>query len=647
MSKFFKKYRLKTFTNDNDKNFKIIFNSAPVGMLIVGKDLIINEANKSAQELLGGSINIFDKKIGEGLKCINSYSNENGCGFGEVCKNCTLRKYLNNVYQTDTLQHGIESNFKILDQGKEKKVWYRLNIDSIVINGEKKLIVSVDDVTEKKENEKNLEIAKEAAEAGKRSKSEFLTNMSHEIRTPLNGIIGMINLTKLSDLNEEQNENLNIAKKCAYSLLSMINGILDFSKMESGKMIINNDEFDINKLMEEIIMSNASEAEEKGIYLAYNLNNVINERLIGDSYKLRQILNNLINNAIKFTASGKVIITVKRVSLEDKCVKLNFSIEDTGIGINEKDIERLFRVFSQLDASDTRKYGGTGIGLAISKQLVEIMGGHICVKSKKGKGSIFSFSISFKKSENKVIHSELEDSSCKASRKLNILLAEDKNVSQLFTIKTLNRIGHDVKVANNVGEVVDIIGKENFDLVLMDVEMSEMQGVKATAILRNKEKEMNKHIPIIALTANTLNVDREKYLSLGMDNCISKSFHIKELYKCIENTYLKFNSGYSSEKIENEPIYIVSNYMKKLKTILEENHGSSKIPLKNVEKFAHIIKEEAIKINTPWMKTRAFKLELAARRESVLEISEIYSSLKNEFNDYMEKEGDKNENINS
>ncbi len=532
MSKFFKKYKLKTFTNDNDKNFKIIFNSAPVGMLILDKDLRINEANKSAQELLGGSINIVNRKIGEGLKCINSYSNEDGCGFGETCKDCTLRKYLNDAYQSNILQHGIENNLKILDQGKEKKVWYRLNIDSIVINSEKKLIVSVDNITEKKENEKKLEIAKEAAEAGNRSKSEFLANMSHEIRTPLNGIIGMINLTKLSDLNEEQRENLNMAKDCADSLLNIINGILDFSKIEAGKMIINNDEFDINVLVEEIVRTNASEAEEKGIHLIYNLSNFINEMLIGDSYKLKKILENLISNAIKFTESGEVILTVKRISLENKYVKLNFSVEDTGIGIDNKDIEGLFKVFSQLDSSDTRKYGGTGIGLAISKQLVEIMGGHIEVKSEKGKGSIFSFSISFKKSENKVIYNEVEDSLCKAPRKLNIILAEDKSVSQSFTIKT-------------------------------------------------------------------------------------------------------------------QPIYIVSDYMEKLGKTLEKNCLSNKTPLKNVEKFAHIIKEEAIKINVPWMKTRAFKLELAARRENMLEISEIYSSLKNEFKDYMEKEGDKNEDINS
>ncbi|NTV91477.1 MAG: PAS domain S-box protein, partial [Clostridiales bacterium] len=270
--------------------------------------------------------------------------------------------------------------------------WYDLSIYS---PQKEHIVMLISDITHMKKVERRLKESALAAEAANNAKSEFLANMSHEIRTPINGMLGMIDLTLNSKLDEEQKDNLDIAKKCAMSLLNIINDILDFSKIEAGKLSIRNLDFSIYKLIEELVRTHAPRAEAKGLELFYSFSSSVPEYLKGDPSRVRQILDNFASNAIKFTEKGKVNIEVKKTLEKENAVGLKFSVSDTGIGITSDDMSRLFKVFSQIDSSFTKKYSGTGLGLVISKQLAEIMGGGIEVESEPGKGSTFSLLMEF------------------------------------------------------------------------------------------------------------------------------------------------------------------------------------------------------------------------------------------------------------
>ncbi len=379
---------------------------------------------------------------------------------------------------------------------------------------------------------KEFQRAKENAEAATRSKSIFLANMSHEIRTPMNGIIGMIDILKHTDLKFKQQEHLNIINTSANNLMTIINDILDFSKIEAGQIEMENINFDIRFQIEEIIKLLTLKTKEKKLNLFTKIDKNIPKILNGDTVRLKQIIINLTNNAIKFTEKGSINIDVLLREENNKKVKLLFVVTDTGIGISKDGLKKLFRSFSQTDASTTRKYGGTGLGLTISKKLAELMGGEIGVESEIEKGSKFWFTTVFNigKKEKKIFKkTKIINIS---GKKLNILLAEDNPINQRVAIFNLKRLGHITDIAENGKIAIEKFQKKSYDLILMDIQMPELDGMEATKKIREIEKKSKikkNPISIVAMTANALKGDKENFLSKGMDNYISKPFKPKEL----------------------------------------------------------------------------------------------------------------------
>lgn len=449
-----------------------------------------------------------------------------------------------------------------------------------------RVIGSHSDITDRKKSEKELIAAKEAAEEAARAKSSFISSVSHEIRTPLNVIIGLSDLLLQEEgLNEVIAEYLRSIKFSSDHLLGIINDVLDFSKLEARKVNLDKTDFNLEQLVNETTKVVEYKAHEKGIPLAVRINSNVPEAFFADAGRLRQILLNLLGNAVKFTSEGHIDVYVKLLERSGMNCRLRFSVSDTGIGIPEEKRQSIFDSFTQAEKNTFRKFGGTGLGLSISKRLVELQGGEIGVKSIEGIGSTFWFELPMEISEKKMeVISEKAIKGVKDLRGMKILLVEDDRMNQFVMSQFFKKWNARIDVADNGKIAIDKLSQEVYDLVLMDVHMPEMDGFEATRIIRDRSTKVIDHqVPIIALTADVNNETRTRVREAGMNDFITKPSESDMLFqKIVENTEMEVETMAEGE--ETKTTILTAGYELKelkrevkaaLREIFDDNTGAT------------------------------------------------------------------------
>ena len=524
------------------------------------------------------------------------------------------------------------------------------------------------EVQERQRAETELVEAREAALAAARIKSQFLANMSHEIRTPMNGVLGMAELLLKTDLTTQQQSFAQVISNSANHLLTIINDILDFSKLEAGEMRLQTIDFDLSDCIETVIEVLSSQAEEKGLRLAVSIDSQVNGKLQGDPIRLRQILLNLVSNAIKFTDVGEVVLAVTkgvgdgRSGGGGEIAFLLFSVRDTGIGISVEGQQKLFQSFSQVDASSTRQYGGTGLGLTICKQIVEQMGGEISVKSEIGQGSTFWFTAQFLVQDiNAVTQPSVVEMNSEGinrielkNHQINILIAEDNLVNQQVLLNQLENLGYHADFVVNGEQALAMLSQQNYDIVLMDCQMPVIDGYTATQELRRREGS-NRHTIVIALTANAMPEDREKCLASGMDDYISKPINLSLLNALLQRwTGSRVESGVEEIISTAEPTSLPVNLARleevtrgnksrqqRLLEIFVENAQTDiqaialAIPINDystLEQKAHRLKGSSANVGVTYISDLAAELEILLHNQTLSTATVLLDAMDSHLN---------------
>ncbi|MBF0476089.1 MAG: PAS domain S-box protein [Deltaproteobacteria bacterium] len=590
-----------------------------------------------------------------------------GYSFAEMENQTTALYY---VSKEEYKQFGDEA-YPIISQGKtchterlmKRKdgslFWCSLTGKGILLGDEQSGSIWIsDDISLRKKAEEEIIKARQFAEITNRTKSEFLANMSHELRTPLNGIIGGASLLVDTDLNIQQYNYAVMVKTSAEALLDLINDILDLSKIEAGRMELEKVDFDLQEVLSQVFSIITPKAAGKEVRLDYLINDDVPQFLQGDPVRLRQVLINLVGNAIKFTQEGFVSAIINLEEIDGQQCRLRFRVIDTGIGLPPDKISDIFEPFKQVDGSITRRYGGTGLGLAISKKIVELMNGEIWAANNPAldRGATFNFTAWMDIGRKIIFDDDIISPISYQHPCRKVLLVEDNAINQMITRELLKKVGHIVDTANNGREAVEKYTEHEFDLVLMDVQMPVMDGFQATRLIRQKEEASGKHIPIIAMTAYAMKGDRERCLNSGMDDYITKPVSAEKLYVIVNRLVINepvspLSSGTTPEPDieESTPPNSLFDQHDLLQRVLDDidlakeiakgflDQASSyledivlAISESNSDKLlnaAHLLKGAAGNISATAVSNIAFKLEQMAREGNLDSAQEAYVAL--------------------